>query len=197
MYNLGTVVNPMAFTAWYFIPNLFSADECDSILALAPSPPDEWTPANFVTPEGGFASVNVHSVFANDHQWIFDRLATAAIEANSKNWNLQIEGFFEDAYLMQFLEGSFEPWRYGFSLAKGGRSLGALRKLVIDVQLTDPTTYGGCDFRPYGFDWDGWEERKARGSAIIRPAFFMTETSECYDGTRNILRSFVHGQHFR
>lgn len=194
MYSIGSVIRPEAHAAWHFTPNVFTDEECDRILKIE----SEYQKVFYTDPPTGIKStVEFFQIYANDHEWIFDKLSKVVNAANEAAWQFQIEGFFEDAYRMKFGLGAFEPWHYDIVANAGEIGVSALRKLTVEVQLSDPTTYGGCDFRPYGFDWDGWESRKVRGSVIVRPAFLMYETSQCYENERHILRTFVHGQHFK
>jgi hypothetical protein len=195
MFSIGSIINPHANAQWHFVPELFSDEECDQILAI--QLPEFKKKFHYFASDDTFVNYDHAPLYANDHPWIFERMANAIAFANNSVWKYQIEGFFEDAFRVQYKTGDREGYHYDVAPGADGYAVGALRKLTIDVQLTDPHTYGGCDYRPYGEGWHGWEGRKVRGSAIIRPCHFLYEVSECYSGTRDIIRAFVHGQHLR
>jgi PKHD-type hydroxylase len=133
-------------------------------------------------------------------EWLFAKLEALAARAN-RRWGLELRGFEEE---LQFTDydrpGAHYSWHHD-GLDAGVEH----RKLSIVVQLSGPADYDGAalEFLEVVEDWDAgrrsqWEAlARARGSAVVFPAFEYHRVTPLRRGRRRSLVAWVSGPPFR
>jgi PKHD-type hydroxylase len=184
-------------------PSVFSARQCDRILAQAM---DRATDDAFVG--DGVAESEHHDEIRRSRvawlpaeepfAWIYDKLATVVRRAN-RLYDFDLIGFTED---LQFTEyegpGAFYAWHQD-----GLDGDLAARKLSMVVQLSDPADYDGGALEFFGLDDESGSaaDRRAtmrqRGTVVVFPAFEHHRVTPLTAGTRRSLVCWIGGQPFR
>lgn len=181
-----------AIPLWMEYPEAFSTDECALLIGLTAARPHK--EAGLVD---GQAQAEVRRTLihwlAEDEQttWVYERLAGLVARANREAFHFALNGFDEDAQVGRYAEGHFYDWH----IDRGGRGAGRNRKLTVAVQLTDPRDYDGGDL---DLNPDGRivAAPRARGTAIVFPAYTLHRVAPISRGVRHSLVIWTHGPDF-
>ncbi len=133
---------------------------------------------NFINPE---PSVN----------WIFERLALAAIEENNRRFQFEILGLNEGLQLARYDRSDEFNWHMDF-----GVGLASQRKLSMSVQLSEPDEYEGGDLQ-FMINDQAHNAIRNPGTLIIFPSYVMHRVTPITSGTRMSLVGWVNGMPFR
>lgn len=185
-------------------PAVFSARQCERIIAAAAAAPTE------VGQVGGGDGASDHddairrstiSWIAADeeHSWIHDKLAGVVRRAN-RRYGFDLIGFTEDLQFTRYDgAGAFYDWHQD-----GLDGELAVRKLSLVVQLSDPADYEGGDLELFALDGGGVavdperrEQMRRRGSVTVFPSFEYHRVTPLHAGTRCSLVCWVGGPPFR
>jgi len=134
----------------------------------------------------------------DDTAWLYGRLTRVVARAN-RAFGFDLIGFTEDVQFTRYDEpGAFYDWHQdGLAGDVAGR------KLSVVVQLTDPDDYAGSDLELFGVacggppDPDWTAATRARGTAIVFPAFEHHRVTPLERGARCSLVCWVGGPPFR
>jgi PKHD-type hydroxylase len=123
-------------------------------------------------------------------RFVMERLTDIVNELNSKYFKFNLYGFCEP---LQFTEYNAPSEYYKKHIDKMYN--GAIRKLSIVVQLTDPAEYEGGELL---IDL-GTEllTRKTQGSVIVFPSYVLHEVKPVTKGTRHSLVAWLAGDPFK
>jgi PKHD-type hydroxylase len=176
---------------WAFAKNLFTAQECDTIIQEC---------KNYKMREGttigntgnNFRKSNI--VFITpipELHWVYQRLTSSVLDLNSKFFNFDLSGFNEG---LQFTEYVAPDGKYDYHVDKTYKNV--IRKLSIVVQLSDPEHYEGGEFH-YLDSVEPEVLLKERGSLLAFPSWAMHRVTPVTKGTRYSLVGWITGKPFK
>jgi PKHD-type hydroxylase len=184
--------------------NLFTAEECQSIINLAKSK-DLVSPLNYssigstslehiqvakirVSPTSWFNSEKQESA------WIFEKIAKCVEEKNNEIFNYDLK----EIQSLQFtVYDSEEKGFYGkhtdpLPISYDGNN----RKLSLSIQLSDPNDYEGGDLLLHVSETP-IKSPKAQGTTIIFPSHVLHEVTPVTKGIRYSLVAWITGPRFK
>ncbi len=126
-----------------------------------------------------------------ENDWIYNKLASLAINCNNERFWFDLLGFHQELQLTRYSEGDFFDWHLDF----GAGEISA-RKLSITMQLTDEDAYEGGDLQFMINNKIETAPRK-KGTIIIFPSFIMHRVTPVTKGTRESIVGWVSGPPFR
>jgi PKHD-type hydroxylase len=199
-WPLKRFVNP----SFYAHPNLFSPEECETIINL-PKSGDSTTPLNYSST--GFGS-NEHITTAKirispvswirsdkeENTWIFEKIVQCIEETNNKYFNYDLK----EIQSLQFtVYDSEEKGFYDKHIDTEPTLVdGVIRKLSISIQLSEPEDYEGGKVLLHVGE-DPIEVPKNRGTAIFFPSYTLHEVTPVTKGIRYSLVAWITGPKFK
>jgi PKHD-type hydroxylase len=200
-WPLKQFVNP----PFYAHPNLFSPEECETIINL-PKSGDSTTPLNYSST--GFSGLTEHITTAKirispvswirsdkeENTWIFEKIVQCIEETNNKYFNYDLK----EIQSLQFtVYDSEEKGFYDKHIDTEPTLIdGVIRKLSISIQLSEPEDYeGGKVLLHVG--GDPIEVPKNRGTAIFFPSYTLHEVTPVTKGIRYSLVAWITGPKFK
>ena len=177
------------------IPNAFSAEECERIIAaIASSPVDE---AFLVGHNCEKNLRNAELVWIDEVHgmgWVMEKLIELVRRSNSNHFDFDIREFAESPQIASYnaSAGSHFSWHSDI----GGRSIAQKRKLTMVVQLSKSSSYEGGDLEIM----PGAQilaASRARGCASIFPSYTLHQVTPVKTGKRYSLTVWAHGPGFR
>lgn len=189
LFHLDTVEN------WAYYDNVFTQEECDKIKRIALA---KGLQKGTVIGKDGKGEIDLDTrknsvVWINERDnlnWMYQRLAGAAIEINKQFFQFDLYGFTED---MQFTEYKAPGEHYNAHIDRVFN--GVSRKLSMVVQLTDPEEYEGGELEINTGKIDVM--KKDQGSVFFFPSFVMHEVKPVTKGTRHSLVAWIGGKNFK
>ena len=178
------VVKPAA------IPDYFSAEECDRILALGEQLDEDSGAMGADAENSGYRKSNIRWLQpAEDTAWLFERLTAAIVNANQL-FKFELAGFGEPLQVSSYGPGDHYDWHTDIGL---GRS--SSRKLTLSVQLSDSDAYegGGLEF----FKLRNQKIPRSRGSITFFPSYLVHRVNPITAGERWSLQAWIHGVPYR
>jgi PKHD-type hydroxylase len=183
---------------------VFSPAECDRIIELGRQRPVEVAGLegdDGTNQDDALRSAEIAWLPAvEETAWVLDRLGEVCDDSNHR-YGFELDGFGEDLQFTTYRRpGAFYTWHQD-----GLDGPVANRKLSIVVQLSDPEAYEGADLELFQVveDYDPDDARafrraaRARGSAMVFPAFEYHRVTPLVGGVRHSLVSWVSGPPFR
>lgn len=180
---------------FYFYENVFTEEELGYIL--------EWGEETDLQPaEIGESDDNVVTEIRQSEvgwidchegtQWIFDRFAEFALDANEKmNWNFNLMGFGDEIQYTKYYgtnKGHYS-WHGDIGPAVSHR------KLSLVLQLTDPEEYEGGELE-ISIGSRTLRVPRVKGGLAIFPSFVLHRVLPVTDGERRSLVSWISGQNY-
>ena len=175
-------------TAPLCFANVFSERECDEILAL--SQPHLKYRCGLSEPREGVRTALTAWLEASPQvQPIVDRLTELVGKVNA-HYRFDIRGYRDPLLVSTY--GIEDHFDWHFDNCEAATST---RKLSISIQLSSPRDYegGALEFSPGG----ELPFARARGSAILFPAYLCHRVSPVTRGSRTALIWWAHGPAFR
>jgi PKHD-type hydroxylase len=123
--------------------------------------------------------------------WIYEKLAQACIQINTKRYKFDITGFQTELQLAKYEEGGFFDWHMDF-----GSGDISNRKLSITIQLSDPDEYEGGDLQ-FMVNQNAVSASREKGTAIIFPSFAMHRVLPVTKGTRMSIVGWIAGPPYK
>lgn len=199
-WPLKRFVNP----AFYAHPNLFSPEECETIINL-PKYGDSATPLNYgYTGDGSSEHITTAKVRISpvswirsdkeENTWIFEKIVQCIEETNNKYFNYDLK----EIQSLQFtVYDSEEKGFYDKHIDTEPTLIdGVIRKLSISIQLSEPENYeGGKVLLHVG--GNPIEVPKNRGTAIFFPSYTLHEVTPVTKGIRYSLVAWITGPKFK
>lgn len=176
------------------IPDAFSSEECDSILAATRSA--EASDARLVRGDRDHNLRRADLVWIDDLPgmgWVADRLVELVRVAN-RGFGFDLDAMAESPQVARY--GAERAGHFDWHSDIGDGQLASRRKLTLVVQLSDPAGYegGALELRPaaqvIGAD-------TGRGTATAFPAFVLHRVTPVTKGERYSLAIWAHGPAFR
>jgi PKHD-type hydroxylase len=127
-----------------------------------------------------------------EHRALFARIGAVVQRLNAQSFRFDIQELEPFQYTVyQQSDGG----HYGWHVDCGPHNP-APRKLSLSIQLSDPTTYEGCDLEfQFGPGID--TAPRTRGAVIAFPSFFLHRVTPVVSGTRKALVVWANGPEFR
>ncbi len=174
---------------WAWI-NTFTADECDSIIALGKR--KKLQIAETYGRNDNRRKSNVCFLQPSDETyWIFERLAGATEQLNDNHFQFELSGFGEG---FQFTEYVAPAGKYGWHAdnSPGQR----IRKLTLVAQLSEPDDYEGglLQINPAGNEMTIELER---GQVAAFPSHVLHQVTPVTAGSRYSLVVWATGPRFK
>lgn len=163
------------------IPGCFSPPECEAIIQMGLSYPEEKaTISQDKIVEDSIRSSSLHWIECRkENEWLWHKLAEVIQRINKKHYHFKLLGFKECIQFTKY----FEPGdHYGWHMDYGTGRM-SQRKLSAVIQLTDPNTYeGGNTELLYGSE--PAVAGKQLGTLILFPSYTMHRVTPVTKGTR-------------
>lgn len=175
-----------------FWDGAFSSEECDAIVeAGLKRNLNVATVSNEGIVNEDIRKSNVVSLHPGEIEWAYRRLTDIVNELNAKFFGFDLWGFGEG---LQFTEYKAPSGKYDFHVDR--MYSGALRKLSLVVQLTDPNKYKGGDLE-LSFGDPAIKMERTKGRLVAFPSFVMHRVKPVTKGTRHSLVAWVNGPQFK
>lgn len=125
-----------------------------------------------------------------ENLWIYKRLYEFVRHINEEFFKLELSEISEDIQYTEYTadDEGFYDWHTDCSPGRFSR-----RKLSLSVQLTDPSTYKGCELT---FD-ENFQAPKNMGSCTVFPSYKLHKVSPITEGTRQALVLWIDGPPLR
>lgn len=125
------------------------------------------------------------------NEWIYDRLSTACIQANTGRYKFDITGFQTELQLASYGARNFFDWHMDFGTGDLSN-----RKLSITVQLSEPDEYEGGELQ-FMINQDIFTATKEKGTAIIFPSFALHRVTPITKGCRKSIVGWISGPPYK
>jgi PKHD-type hydroxylase len=125
--------------------------------------------------------------------WLYARLEEMVLTLNREFYNFDLYGLVE-AFQYTVYDGQ-EGGHYNWHVDLGGEDVEP-RKISLSLQLSDPSSYRGCDLVLEAGTGPYIAER-ARGTLIAFPSYVLHRVTPIESGTRKSLVIWVSGPAFR
>jgi len=121
------------------------------------------------------------------NEWIYNKLADACLQINTKRFKFDINGFQTELQLAQYGEGDFFEWHMDYGTGDVSN-----RKLSITVQLSDPDEYDGGDLQ-FLINQNAFSAPRTKGTAIIFPSYMVHRVLPITSGKRMSIVGWIAG----
>lgn len=175
----------------------FSDAEIESIINMANAQPLETSVVgnrmdNFKV-DSSYRSSNISWLaHGADTEWIYKRISSLVLVANSECWQMDIAGFGENLQVAQYNSstGGYFDWHMDT-----GESL-SHRKISVTVQLSNENEYEGGELQ-LKTSRRNRAVSKAKGSVIMFPSYILHRVSPVTKGVRRSMVVWISGPPFR
>jgi PKHD-type hydroxylase len=128
-------------------------------------------------------------------QLIWDKLATAVAEVNSRFFHFDLTGFHEPMQLGLYTEQQQGHYDWHTDAAPSDRSVP--RKLSLSMLLSDPSEFEGGEFQVKTGNDDAQTLETLKGRAWFFPSYTLHRVAPVTKGVRRSLVLWVGGPAFR
>lgn len=177
------------------MPNAFSSDECDRIVAsLASTPKDE---ALLVGKTRDHTQRRADLVWIDQVDgmgWVMDRLIDLVRTSNRDRFDFDLRDFAESPQVATYKAASGGHFAWHSDIGDG--QLARQRKLTLVLQLSTSKSYEGGDLQVMPSAHIQTANRD-QGSVSIFPSFSLHQVTPVTHGTRHSLTVWAHGPLFR
>ena len=174
---------------------IFTAEECDKIIAISRSFPPEKASIEGVAPDGKLALVRKSRIswigWTPETDWIFRRLQEWAVKINDHHYRFDLSGIFDKLQFTEY-EAPDSHYTWHEDLDKNSPST---RKLSIVTQLSDPNDYEGGELQ-FFLSSEITIPRK-KGATTFFPPYLQHRVKPITKGKRYSLVVWVNGPPFR
>lgn len=125
------------------------------------------------------------------NDWIYNKLASLAINCNNERYWFDLLGFYQELQLTRYSKGDFFDWHLDF----GAGEISA-RKLSITIQLSDADAYEGGDLQ-FMINNKIENAPREKGTIIIFPSFIMHRVTPVTKGIRQSIVGWVSGPPYK
>ena len=181
---------------FYFYENAFTEEELGYII--------DWGESTDLQPGeiGSDTTLNVVSEirqseigwieFQEGTQWIFDKLAYYALDANQEmNWNFNLMGFGDEMQYTKYYGTNKGHYSWHGDVGPGVSH----RKLSLVLQLTDPSEYEGGELE-ISIGSRTLTVPKLKNSLAVFPSFVLHRVLPVTQGERRSLVTWISGQNY-
>jgi len=174
---------------------MFSREQCDKIVSIAkdsyPSTASVGGSSDNSRIARDIRMADIYNIENNDEsKWIYEKVANAVQYANITHFDYELVGITHSLQLIHYVVGD-EKGHYDMHI-DAGRGEPATRKISFTAQLTDPSTYGGCDLivNDHANIVTGPREQ---GSMSLFPSYMPHQVTDIEWGERYALVIWIHG----
>jgi PKHD-type hydroxylase len=178
------------------IPKVFNEVECNSIISEFSS-----RTSNKAGVESGIVEPAIRNSMiywipkSAAYSWIYMRILNMVSKLNSEEFDFDISEIEEHIQYTEYDESFSGHYIWHTDIGKYANS--NCRKLSVSVQLSDPSSYDGCELQIGDFDSRLDVADKTIGSAIVFPSFKRHQVTPVTRGKRCCLVVWVSGPPFR
>lgn len=186
-------LNSVSIETWAYADNVFTAQECDSIIEIGKKTGLE----NGKLSDGSvdFEYRKSKILFFNSNNssfnWIYQRVTDAVNIINKQFWNYDLS-YIEDLQFTSYTEKDDFFTKHIDQISQGGN----YRKLSFSIQLSSPNNYEGSDLLLHTSS-NYLTTRKEKGTMIFFPSFVLHEVTPLISGERYSLVGWVCGPSFK
>lgn len=185
---------------WCYFHNVFNSSECEKIIqdGLSIQGQSAGLGVEGVKATSSFRSSTNRFLSFNDprFEWVFDRIWKYAIPANREWFNFNINQL-NYIQLAEYDSNRNDHYARHMDVFWMNKDPIFHRKLTCVVQLSDPNTYEGCDFKLWGVEQEPVpEEIRKQGTAIFIPSFVEHQAMPITKGIRYSLAAWIDGPKF-
>ena len=177
------------------VPGAFDPLECDAIIGLAEAAGHAQAGLVQGRTDGDMRRARIAWLDdAGEAGWVFDRIAEITADANRRRFDFALTEFAERMQAAAYDAG--DAGHFDWHMDHGAGPLAARRKLTFVAQLSRGSAYEGGDLE---IAMGGRTETlsRARGDAVLFPAFLLHRVTPVTAGTRRSLTLWAHGPAFR
>lgn len=127
----------------------------------------------------------------DEFEWVAQRMARLAADANREAFLFALDGFEEQLQLASYGRGHYYDWH----IDRGRGAAARRRKITLSVQLTDPVNYVGGELE-INADGRPFQAPKDQGAMVAFPAHVLHRVAPVVSGNRLSLVAWVHGPDF-
>lgn len=177
-------------------PNImFTNEECDKIIQIAR---ESYSASASVGSDGkGSVTRQVRSAEVypveniEEHRWIFKKIGSIVSVANAVHFDYDISAIEYSLQLIHYASDAEVPGHYDWHVDAGKGSV-ATRKISFTAQLSDPSSYTGCDLvvDDHG---NKIQAVRDRGSISLFPSYMPHVVTPIETGDRYALVIWIHG----
>jgi len=179
-------------TQYYTFQEAFSPEEVELILNLIQDIPFIEGQTKGIDKDGYRKSSIKWIPQKEEFNWIYDRIADMAIEANNECWEFDLYSMPE---LIQYTEYYENGGQYNWHLDIGPNEL-SQRKISVTIQLSDPSEYEGGNLELLK-GATPIQCAKGMGAAVLFPSYILHRISPITKGTRRSLVLWLGGGHLK
>lgn len=174
----------------------FTPEECEKIIAITKTSypisagigtqPD----ASKITKQ--IRSADIFGIDLNDKtRWIFEKIAISVSIVNSMYFDYVLNGITHSLQLIRYSDDMEVKGHYDWHVDVGGGEA-ATRKISFTAQLSDPSSYEGCELiiNNHAHTIIGTKER---GSIHMFPSYMLHKVNQITKGERYALVIWIHG----
>jgi len=179
-----------SYYSWAYLEKSFSSDECDAIVEYCDKLPLE----KALLGEGNEDSLTRSNLVGwVDEQddfcvWLYERLTSCVTRINDEFWNFNLDYIQPLQYTKYRSVG--DHYNSHIDMGKGPH----YRKLSFSLQLTDETSYSGCDLQ---ITECGQNVKREKGTINFFPSYALHNVTPLESGERNALVGWVCGPNFK
>ena len=174
---------------------MFTNEECDKIIQIAR---ESYSASASVGSDGkGSVTRQVRSAEVypveniEEHRWIFKKIGSIVSVANAVHFDYDISAIEYSLQLIHYASDAEVPGHYDWHVDAGKGSV-ATRKISFTAQLSDPSSYTGCDLvvDDHG---NKIQAVRDRGSISLFPSYMPHVVTPIETGDRYALVIWIHG----
>ena len=181
---------------FYFYENAFTEEELEYIIEWGESTDLQPGEIGSDTTENVVSEIRQSEIgwieFQENTQWIFDKLAYYALDANKEmNWNFNLMGFGDEMQYTKYYGTNKGHYSWHGDVGPGVSH----RKLSLVLQLTDPSEYEGGELE-ISIGSRTLTVPKIKNSLAVFPSFVLHRVLPVTQGERRSLVTWISGQNY-
>jgi PKHD-type hydroxylase len=178
------------------IPNVFNEIECMSIISeFSQRTSDKAIVGSGVIDPSIRKSMIYWIPKTAEYSWIYMRILNMVSKLNSESFDFDISEIEEQIQYTEYDESYTGHYIWHTDIGKYKNS--NCRKLSVSVQLSDPSSYDGCELQIGDNESNLGMADKTLGSATVFPSFKRHQVTQVNRGKRCCLVVWIFGPPFR
>lgn len=178
------------------LPDLkFTNQECDKIISLSKSMYSKSASVGMTDQSKIAKSIRSAEIFeisiTPENRWIFEKIANVVSLINTTYFDYDIVGITHSLQLIRYSDDMEVKGHYDWHVDIGSDAA-ACRKISFTAQLSDSSSYDGCELIINNHD-NTIVASKNRGSIHMFPSYLPHKVSPIIRGERYALVIWVHG----
>lgn len=186
---------------YVFTPSVFTPEECKQIISDQESNISKWaTVGDGISYNENLSYRAVKHAFieSNENSWIYERIRDEVWKANDI-WKFDIHAMDENIQILRYdaqpsdsgIPAGHYDWHQDY-----GAAMASKRKISVVINLSDPSTYDGCELDIFTYQISRVIERDP-GTMITFPSYLPHMVNSITKGTRFALVTWISGPPFR